>query len=86
MTGRWQAGRSKGLGAIATERGQEAQALQLYEQAIERGGRPDPVERESLYTNTARLRSFSGDAGGAVALIEECLDRVSSRPGRRLRP
>ncbi len=70
----------EGLGTVATRRGQEARALQLFEQAIERGGRPDPVERESLYTNTARLRSFSGDAGGAVTLIEECLDRVSSGP------
>jgi tetratricopeptide (TPR) repeat protein len=75
------AGRAlEGLGAVASERGLEAQALQLYEQAIARGGRPDPVDRESLYTHTARLRSFSGDAGGAVALIEECLGRVSSVP------
>jgi tetratricopeptide (TPR) repeat protein len=70
----------EGLGTVATRRGQEARALQLFEQAIERGDRPDPVERESLYTNTARLRSFSGDAGGAVALIEECLGRVSAEP------
>ena len=70
----------EGLGAVASERGQEAQALRLYEQAIERGGRPDPAERESLYTHAARLRSFSGDAGGAVTLIEECLGRVSSEP------
>ncbi|HEV8154155.1 MAG TPA: hypothetical protein VGP67_01395, partial [Gaiellales bacterium] len=42
------AGRAlEGLGAIASERGQEAQALHLYEQAIKRGGRPDPTERES---------------------------------------
>ena len=75
------AGRAlEGLGAVASERGLEAQALHLYEQAIERGGRPDPAERESLYTHTARLRSFSGDAGGAVTLIEECLARVSSGP------
>ena len=47
------AGRAlEGLGAVASERGQEAQALQLFEQAIERGDRPDPVERESLYTHT----------------------------------
>src|SRR4051812_50215817 len=64
------AGRAlEGLGAVASERGLEARALHLYEQAIERGGRPDPAERESLYTHTARLRSFAGDAGGAVGLI-----------------
>ena len=70
----------EGLGTVATSRGQEARALELFEQAIERGDRPDPVERESLYTNTARLRSFSGNAKGAVALLEDCLERVSSTP------
>ncbi len=70
----------EGLGTVATSRGQEARALGLFEQAIERGDRPDPVERESLYTNSARLRSFSGNANGAVALLEECLERVSSTP------
>ena len=70
----------EGLGTIATSRGQEARALELFEQAIERGDRPDPVERESLYTNCARLRSFSGNANGAVALLQECLERVSSTP------
>src|SRR4051794_7511586 len=70
----------EGLGTVATRRGQEARALQLFEQAIERGDRPDPVERESLYTHTARLRSFSGDAGGAVALGGEGPRRRSSGP------
>jgi hypothetical protein len=70
----------EGLGTVATSRGHEARALQVFEQAIERGDRPDPAERESLYTNTARLRSFSGNANGAVALLEECLERVSSTP------
>src|SRR3954467_11264179 len=70
----------EGLGTVATRRGQEARALQLFEQAIERGDRPDPVEREALYTHTAPPRSFSGDAGGAVTLVEECLGRVSSEP------
>ena len=80
VTSSWRARRSRALARLPRERGQEAQALQLFEQAIERGGRPDPAEREALYTHTARLRSFSGDAGGAVALIEECLGRVSSEP------
>ena len=66
----------EGMGTVATLRGQEATALDLFEQAIERGGRPDPAEHEPLYMNTARLRSFAGDAGGAVALLEECLVRL----------
>jgi tetratricopeptide (TPR) repeat protein len=70
----------EGLGAVASQRGLEARALQLYEQAIERGGRPDPGERESLYKHTARLRSFSGNANGAVTLLEDCLERVASTP------
>jgi tetratricopeptide (TPR) repeat protein len=71
------AGRAlEGLGTIATRQGQELVALGLFEQAIERSGRPDPAERESLYTNAARLRSMSGDAEGAVELLEECVRRV----------
>ena len=71
------AGRAlEGLGTIATRRGQELVALELFEQAIERSGNPDPAERQSLYTNAARLRSMSGNAEGAVALLEECLGRV----------
>ncbi|MDX6523668.1 MAG: hypothetical protein QOI17_1181, partial [Gaiellales bacterium] len=66
----------EGLGTIATRRGQEAKALLLFEQAVERRGRPDPAVHESLYTNVARLRSYTGDADGAVALLEQCIARV----------
>jgi tetratricopeptide (TPR) repeat protein len=70
----------EGLGTIATRRGQETRALELFEQAIARGGHPDPAERDGLYWNTARLRSYTGDAEGAIALLEECLRRLSARP------
>ena len=70
----------EGLGTVATRRGQEPRALELFEQALERGRHPDPAERDGLYWNTARLRSYTGDADGAVALLEECLTRLSSRP------
>ena len=66
----------EGLGTIATRRGQEAKALLLFEQAVERCGRPNPAAHESLYTNVARLRSYTGDADGAVALLEQCIARV----------
>ena len=70
----------EGLGTVATRRGQEARALELFEQALRRGAHPDPGERDSLYWNTARLRSYTGDAEGAVALLEECMQRLSQRP------
>ena len=70
----------EGLATVATRRGQEIVALGLFEQAIERSGRPDPAARESLYMNAARLRSMSGDAAGAVELLEECLSRVRRAP------
>jgi len=69
----------EGLGIVATRRGQEAQALELFEQALLRGGRPDPVERQALYTETARLRSFGGDAAGAIELLEDCRARVAAQ-------
>jgi tetratricopeptide (TPR) repeat protein len=70
----------EGLGIVATRRGQEARALELFEQALVRGGHPDPVGRQTLYTETARLRSFGGDAPGAIELLEECRQRVAEQP------
>jgi tetratricopeptide (TPR) repeat protein len=69
----------EGLGIVATRRGQEAQALERFEQALVRGGRPDPVERQALYTEIARLRSFGGDAAEAIDLLEDCCQRVSDK-------
>ena len=69
----------EGLGTIATRQGREAQALELFERALAAAGDPDPAERESLYSNTARLRAYGGDPGGAVALLEEVLSRVESQ-------
>src|SRR5262249_8257538 len=65
----------------ATRRGMEARALELFERAIEIGGRPDPAEREALYTNTARLRSYTGDPEGAITLLRECIDRAGVTSG-----
>jgi tetratricopeptide (TPR) repeat protein len=66
----------EGLGVIASRRGQEDEALDLMEQAAEAAGWPDPVERHELYFELARLRSGAGDAGGAVELLESCLERI----------
>jgi tetratricopeptide (TPR) repeat protein len=70
----------EGLGTIATRRGEEARALELFEQALVRGGQLDPVERRELYRQLGRLRSFGGDAGGAIDLLEECRRRVAAEP------
>jgi tetratricopeptide (TPR) repeat protein len=72
----------EGLGTMATRRGYEAEALALFERSLTCAGSPDPVEREGLYVNVARLRSFLGDAPGAVALLEDCVARLSSQPER----
>jgi tetratricopeptide (TPR) repeat protein len=66
----------EGLGTIATRRGQEARALELFEQAISTGD-PDPVTRQQTFLELARLRSYGGDAAGAIELLEDCLGRVA---------
>jgi tetratricopeptide (TPR) repeat protein len=70
----------EGLGTIATRRGQDARALELFEQALTRGHEPDPVVRQSLYMVLARLRSFGGNAAAAIELLESCRQRVASAP------
>jgi tetratricopeptide (TPR) repeat protein len=70
----------EGLAIVATRRGNEARASELFEQAMVRGGELDPVDRQSLYTEAARLRSFGGDADAAVELLEQCRRRVAERP------
>src|ERR671917_2226026 len=55
----------EGLGTIATRRGQETRALELFELAVNTG-ELDPVARQQTYLELARLRSYCGDAAGAV--------------------
>jgi len=66
----------EGLGTIATRRGQETRALELFELAVNTG-EPDPVARQQTYLELARLRSYCGDAAGAVELLEDCIGRVA---------
>ena len=68
----------EGLGTMATRRGYEAEALELFEESLTLAGSPDPATREDLYVNIARLRSFLGDPPGAIALLEDCVGRVSA--------
>jgi tetratricopeptide (TPR) repeat protein len=69
----------EGLGTIATRRGQEGRALELFEQAVSTG-EPDPVSRQQAFTELARLRSYGGDAAGAIDLLEDCMGRVADVP------
>jgi tetratricopeptide (TPR) repeat protein len=69
----------EGLGTIATRQGREARALELFERALAAAGEADPVERETLYIHTARLRAYGGDPGGAVQLLEGALSRVEAQ-------
>lgn len=52
------------LGTIATRRGREAEARRLMEQALELAGDADPVEREMLYWELARVCSGSATPTG----------------------
>ena len=71
----------EGLGTVASERGLEARALQLYEQAIERGGRPDPAERRgALHQHGAAALVLGRCRRRLWACIEECLAASSSTP------
>ena len=66
----------EGLGTIATRRGRETRARELFERAVERGGEPDPGERPSLYLELARVLSSVGEPQQAADLLEWALDRL----------
>ncbi len=64
------------LGTVATRKGQEELARDMLVRAVERGGNPDPAERQPLYWELARIHSGLGDAGAAMEVIEGALDRI----------
>ncbi|MGZ4481228.1 MAG: tetratricopeptide repeat protein [Gaiellales bacterium] len=66
----------EGLGMIATRRGNEAAAAELFQRAVEVGGEPDPAERSELYWELARVRAGLGEATVALAVLERCLERL----------
>jgi tetratricopeptide (TPR) repeat protein len=66
----------EGLGMIATRRGREARARDLFERAVERGGEPDPVKRPLLYLELSRVLSSVGEPQQAAELLEWALDRL----------
>jgi tetratricopeptide (TPR) repeat protein len=74
----------EGLALIAAHRGRDGQALELFQQALEVGDPPHPAQRPDLYIEMARLHVGAGDAARAIALMNDCAERLRSQPGRDL--
>jgi tetratricopeptide (TPR) repeat protein len=74
----------EGLALIAARRGRDGQAMQLFNQALEVGDAPHPAQRPELYIELARLHIASGDAARAIALMNDCAERLRQQPGRDL--
>jgi tetratricopeptide (TPR) repeat protein len=60
-------------GIIATRRGREGEARRLMERALELAGDADPVEREMLYWELARVCSGLGHPDRAVEILERAV-------------
>jgi tetratricopeptide (TPR) repeat protein len=74
----------EGLGLIAVHRGREDQAMDLFQRALEIGEPPHPAQRPELYIELARLHISAGDTARAIALMNDCAERLRSLPGRDL--
>jgi tetratricopeptide (TPR) repeat protein len=74
----------EGLGLIAARRGRDGHALDLFRQALEIGDPPHPSQRPDLFIELARLHISAGDSARAIALMNECAERLRSQPGRDL--
>jgi tetratricopeptide (TPR) repeat protein len=61
------------LGIVATRRGREAEAKRLLERALELAGDADPVEREVLYRELARVWSGLGEPARSVEILERAV-------------
>jgi tetratricopeptide (TPR) repeat protein len=74
----------EGLGLIAVRRGRDEVAMELFERAVDVGDPPHPAQRPELYIELARLHIASGDTARAIALMNDCAERLRSLPGRDL--
>ena len=66
----------EGLATIATRRGRETRARELFERAVERGGEPDPADRPWLYLELGRVLSSVGEPQQAADLLQWAVDRL----------
>jgi tetratricopeptide (TPR) repeat protein len=74
----------EGLALIASRRGRETQALELFQRALEIGDPPHPAQRPDLYIELSRLYVNAGDPARAIALLNDCAGRLRDQPGRDL--
>ena len=72
----------EGLALIAARRGQDNHALTLLEKALDVGEPPHPAQRPDLYIELARLYISAGDSARAIALVNDCAERLRQQPGR----
>lgn len=66
----------EGLGTIATRRGRETRARDLFERAVERGGEPDPADRPGLYLELGRVLSSVGEPQQSADVLQWALDQL----------
>ena len=74
----------EGLGLVAARRGRDQAALELLQHALDTGAAPHPAQRPELYIELARLYITNGDTAQAIALMNDCVDRLRDQPGRDL--
>jgi tetratricopeptide (TPR) repeat protein len=74
----------EGLGLIAARRGRDSHALELFQQALDVGEPPHPAQRPDLYIELARLYISAGDSARAIAVMNECAQRLRAQPARDL--
>ena len=74
----------EGLGLIAARRGRDSHALELFQQALDVGEPPHPAQRPDLYIELARLYIGAGDSARAIAIMNECAQRLRAQPARDL--
>lgn len=72
----------EGLGLIAVRRGRDEAAMELFERALEIGDPPHPAQRPELYIELARLHVAAGDTARAIALMNDCAERLRAQPAR----
>jgi tetratricopeptide (TPR) repeat protein len=74
----------EGLALIAARRGSDSNALTLLEKALDVGEPPHPAQRPDLYIELARLYISAGDSARAIAVMNDCAERLRQQPGRDL--
>ena len=70
----------EGLGLVALARGDYATAGPLLEQSLEATADADPGERTALYSGLVEVHAHTGDTARAMAVLENCLDRLRRSP------